>query len=303
MDKAYGIIIQRQQWTGFFQAVAEDKIKTPLVSVIIPGYNRRDMLRQAVESVLAQTFSDFELIVVDDGSTEDISSDLAPHGAAVTILTQENRGVSAARNLGVSRARGEYIAFLDSDDLWLPGKIDRQVEFFKAHPEALVCQTEEIWIKNGRRVNPAKKHRKPSGMIFIPSLELCLVSPSAVMIRTSFFRGMGGFDESMPACEDYDLWLRISCRYPVYLIDTPLVIKRGGHGDQLSSAPGLDKFRIRSLQKIIDSPHLTPEMRAAAIAVLVKKCRIYAQGCARRNRAGEAEKYFRIAETALEKNH
>jgi len=276
-----------------------EQLKTPLVSVVIPVFNRPDMLIQAVESVLAQSFSDFELIVVNDGSHDDIPAVLIPYADAVTLLSQENKGVSAARNLGVARSRGEYVAFLDSDDLWLPDKLNRQAAFFEAHPEVNVCQTEEIWIKNGKRLNPAKKHRKPSGMIFLPSLELCLVSPSAVMFRKSFFREMGGFDESLPACEDYDLWLRISSRYPIHLIDEALVIKRGGHPDQLSSTPGLDKFRIQSLIKIIKSPHLTDNMREAALAVLAGKSRIYAQGCAKRNRKTEAEKYERIADAAL----
>lgn len=257
------------------------------------------MLCQAVESVLAQSYSNFELIVVDDGSDDDIATALTPYRDAVRLLTQENRGVSAARNAGAAQARGKYIAFLDSDDLWLPEKLTRQVSFFEANPEAGVCQTEEIWIKNGRRHNPRKKHCKPSGMIFLPSLALCLVSPSAVMFKTAFFQNTGGFDESLPACEDYDLWLRISCRHPIHLIHDPLIIKRGGHKGQLSSAPGLDKFRIQALRNIIDSPHLTPAMRDAAIDVLVEKCRIYGQGCARRNKTAEAQKYYGLAEQAL----
>jgi len=281
--------------------VTKDLKKPPSVSVIIPSYNRREMLLQAVDAVLAQTFTDFELIVVDDGSTDNTTSAMAPYSNVITLLTRENKGVSAARNFGVSQSRGKYIAFLDSDDLWLPDKLKRQVAFFEARPDALICQTEEVWIKNGRRINPAKKHRKPSGMIFMPSLELCLVSPSAAMIKKSFFLEMGGFDESLPACEDYDLWLRISCRHPIHLIDDPQVIKRGGHKGQLSSMPGLDKFRIHALKKIIDSPHLTKAMRDAAIKILIKKCRIYAQGCAKRDRTGEAEHYYHIAETFLKK--
>ncbi len=281
--------------------MSAEHFTTPLVSVIIPVYNRRHMVCQAAESVLAQSYKSIELIVVDDGSTDNVGAALAPYGDSITVLTRENRGVSAARNVGVARSRGKYVAFLDSDDLWLPEKLNRQVAFLEANPEARICQTEEIWNKNDRRINPKKRHRKPSGMIFMPSLELCLVSPSAVMLEKSFFLETGGFDESLPACEDYDLWLRISCRYPIYLIDEPLVIKRGGHKDQLSSASGLDKFRIQALQNIIDSPHLTRSMRQAAVSVLIKKCRIYAQGCARRNRAVEAEQYYRIADRAFKK--
>ena len=226
--------------------------KRPLVSVIIPTYNRGWTIKEAIDSVLAQSFIDFELIVVDDGSTDDTSEILDSYRDDIKVLSQENNGVSAARNRGVATASGIFIAFLDSDDLWLPEKLSSQVDFFNSNPDALICQTEEIWVRNNMRVNPKKRHKKPWGMIFEPSLDLCLVSPSAVMIRRSLFEEVGVFDETLPACEDYDLWLRISCRYPVFLIDTPLIIKRGGHFDQLSASSGLDKFRIKSIKKIIE---------------------------------------------------
>ncbi|MCP4693516.1 MAG: glycosyltransferase family 2 protein, partial [Desulfobacterales bacterium] len=218
--------------------------RTPTVSVILPTYNRAWILREAVDSVLAQDYSDFELIVVNDGSTDDTRELLDEYGDRIIVLEQENRGVSAARNLGVSSASGRLITFLDSDDYWLPKKLSTQAAFFDARPDALICQTEEIWIRNGRRVNPKRKHKKKSGMIFEPSLALCLVSPSAVMIRRELFEEVGLFDEALPACEDYDLWLRIAWKYPVHLIDEPLIVKRGGHADQLSGAPSLDKHRI-----------------------------------------------------------
>jgi len=268
---------------------------TPFVSVIIPTYNRGWIMKDAVDSVLAQKYTGFELIVVDDGSTDNTLDLLQTYGQRLTLIQQQNRGVSAARNAGISAASGRYIAFLDSDDLWLPQKLKQQVQFFTLHPEALVCQTEEIWIRNGRRVNPKLRHKKLSGMIFEPSLHLCLVSPSAVMIRRSLFDEVGLFDESLPACEDYDLWLRVSCRYPVYLIDTPLIVKRGGHPDQLSRAPGLDKYRIHSLVKILESDLLSPEQRTAALKVLMKKTAIYLKGCMRRGRKEESLHYTRLA--------
>jgi glycosyltransferase involved in cell wall biosynthesis len=227
--------------------------KNPLVSVIIPTYNRGWIVQEAIGSVLEQDFADYELIVVDDGSADDTAAILTVYGSTITVLNQPNRGVSAARNRGIAAASGQLIAFLDSDDLWLPRKLSTQVEFFKNHPDTVISQTQERWIRNGVRVNPRQRHHKFSGMIFEHSLALCLVSPSAVMLKKSLFDEVGVFDEQLPACEDYDLWLRISCRYPVHLIDAPLVIKRGGHADQLSRAAGLDKYRIRSLVKIIDS--------------------------------------------------
>jgi glycosyltransferase involved in cell wall biosynthesis len=271
----------------------------PLVSIIIPTYNRGWIIKEAVDSVLTQDFNDFELIVVDDGSTDNTSEILNSYQQDIKVIQQNNQGVSAARNRGLATASGRFIAFLDSDDLWLPQKLSRQVDFFNSNPDALICQTEEIWIRNNVRVNPKKRHKKPSGMIFEPSLALCLVSPSSVMIRPSLFEKIGGFDETLPACEDYDLWLRISCRHPIYLIDTPLIIKRGGHDDQLSASPSLDKFRIKSLKKIIESNLLSKAQHRAAQKILKEKCAVYASGCRKRGRVDEASYYLNLAQTIL----
>ena len=273
-----------------------NKEKNPLVSVVIPTYNRAWVIKEAVDSVLAQDYKDFELIIVDDGSTDNTSDVLASYGEDVRVLFQENKGVSAARNRGVAEASGQLVAFLDSDDLWLPKKLSMQVEFFNKTPDALICQTEEVWIRNGIRVNPKKRHKKPSGMIFEPSLGLCLVSPSAVMIRRDLLDREGGFDETLPACEDYDLWLRLSSRFPVYLIETPLIIKRGGHDDQLSKRTGLDKFRIKAMENIIKSGILSADQHRAALKMLTIKCGIYAAGCRRRGREEEARYYEALQE-------
>ena len=270
--------------------------RNPLVSVIIPTYNRGWIIKEAIDSVLEQDFIDYELIVVDDGSTDNTSDILQSYGNTITVIYQSNRGVSAARNRGVGASTGQLIAFLDSDDLWLPRKLSRQVAFFHAQPDAMINQTEEQWIRNGVRVNPKNRHHKFSGMIFERSLELCLVSPSAVMLRRHLFEAVGMFDESLPACEDYDLWLRISCRYPVYLIETPLIVKRGGHDDQLSRAAGLDKFRIRALRKIIEGSQLSNDQYQAAIMAIIKKCKIYADGCRKRGRKNEAIRYDELAQ-------
>ncbi|MEE4262581.1 MAG: glycosyltransferase [Desulfobacteraceae bacterium] len=266
------------------------------MSVIIPTYNRGWIVKEAIDSVLGQDFSDFELIVVDDGSDDNTREVLGAYAKAITVLHQSNKGVSAARNRGIAEASGRLIAFLDSDDLWLPGKLKTQVKFFEENADAMINQTQEIWMRNGIRVNPKKRHHKFSGMIFKRSLALCLVSPSAVMIRKSLFDTVGVFDERLPACEDYDLWLRISCRYPVHLIDFPLIIKRGGHDDQLSKAAGLDKYRIQSLIKIIDSDLLTPQQYKAAVIALREKSEVYAGGCRKRGRQEEAEYVSALAE-------
>lgn len=265
-----------------------------MVSIVIPTFNRGWIVREANDSVLAQDYPNFELIVVDDGSTDDTSAILNAYGDRLEVIEQSNLGVSAARNRGIEASGGELIALLDSDDYWLPQKLSIQVEYFNKHPLADICQTEEIWIRNGVRVNPGKRHRKLSGDIFEPSLDLCLVSPSAVMMRSYVFDHFGLFDEQMPACEDYDLWLRISCRAPVYLIEIPLIVKRGGHADQLSRQPSLDRYRIQSLAKLLRSGTLNSRQQAAALSVLTDKCRIYANGCLKRGRSSEARQYQKL---------
>ena len=264
----------------------------PLVSIIIPTHNRRSMVGDAIDSVLAQSYRDFKVVVVDDGSDDGTAEEIAKrYGRAVRVVWQINRGVAAARNLGVCDAAGPYLAFLDSDDAWRGRKLETQMAFMQAHPQARICQTEEIWIRNGTRVNPKIRHRKPSGDIFRASLELCLVSPSAVLMTRALFDRVGGFDESFPVCEDYDLWLRIARDTPIHLIPAPLVIKRGGHADQLSrSTWGLDRFRIRAIKKLLDAG-LSGEKKLWALEVLVRKAAIVAQGARKRGKREEAGEY------------
>ena len=270
----------------------------PRVSVIIPTFNRCGKVVRAIQSAVEQTFIDREIIVVDDGSTDATQNTVDQFPDPIKFIAHSsNLGVSAARNTGIRHSNSPYIAFLDSDDYWLPEKLKVQIEFLETHTNVQVCQTEELWIRNGRRVNPMKKHIKPSGNIFEPSLKLCLVSPSAVMIRRSLLDEVGLFDESLPACEDYDLWLRIACRHPVHLIDQPLIIKEGGHPDQLSARyKGMDRFRIKALVKLIKSGMLNEEQLNATKDELELKCRIYGNGCIKRGKQEEGERYLQLPE-------
>jgi glycosyltransferase involved in cell wall biosynthesis len=258
-------------------------LNSPLVSAVIPTFNRAWSLGRAVDSVLAQTYRPLDLIVVDDGSTDETPRLLAPLAARgrLTLIRQPNRGVSAARNAGLAAARGSLLAFLDSDDEWLPDKIKTQVEFLNQHPDQVLVQTQERWFRGGRRVNPGRKHRKLSGDIFLPSLKLCLISPSAVMLRRSLFEEVGLFDEGLAAAEDYDLWLRVLARHPAGLIDRELVIRHGGRPDQLSAQPALDRWRIMALEKILRTD-LSPEQRQAAAAELARREGIYQTGLRKR---------------------
>jgi glycosyltransferase involved in cell wall biosynthesis len=266
------------------------------VSVIIPTFNRAMKTARAVASVLYQTYMDYEIIVVDDGSQDNTEDLLRQFGRRLRyIALPSNRGVSVARNRGIRESDAPWIAFLDSDDYWLPQKLAVQMAFFRSHPGAVICQTQEIWIRNGRYANPKKRHLKPSGDVFAPSLRLCLVSPSAVMLRRSLMEEVGPFDEDLPVCEDYDLWLRIACRHPVYLIEDRLIVKEGGHPDQLSSRyRGMDRFRIQVLLKLMESGRLNRRQREAALEELSWKCRIYGMGCIKRGKQDEGETYLKM---------
>ncbi len=250
------------------------------------------MLPRALESVTTQTRPPAELIVVDDGSTDDTVELIAGQFPEARILRQENRGVSAARNRGIEASTGEWIALLDSDDEWRPEKLERQLAALRDHPELRICHTDEIWIRRGRRVNPRQIHAKHGGWIFKRCLPLCAMSPSSILIHRSVFDEVGLFDEGLPACEDYDLWLRICSRHPVLYVDEPLVVKYGGHEDQLSSRIwGLDRFRIQALEKILREDRLSEDDQAAALAMLLEKLQIYLAGARKRGRVEEAAEY------------
>ncbi|MGA2226099.1 MAG: glycosyltransferase [Syntrophobacteraceae bacterium] len=273
-----------------------------MISVIIPTFNRAKFVVDAVRSVLDQKDvpEHLEIIVVDDGSTDNTSEALAALPGEFGCVRREHSGVSAARNLGISLSSGEWIAFLDSDDLWLPGKLRAQMKFFSDHPDALLCQTGEIWIRNRRRLNPRKYHEKPQGYCFPLLLERCLVSPSAVVIHRRLFDLAGLFDESLPACEDYDLWLRIGCCFPIGLVEKPFVIKRGGHPDQLSATiANLDKYRIEAIVKLLRTTPLDADQRIAAEKMLEKKRRIYSDGCRKRGNLFEAEQVDKLVREEL----
>jgi glycosyltransferase involved in cell wall biosynthesis len=245
---------------------------------------------------MAQTFAVHEVIVVDDGSTDDLERELQDFIPPARVIRRPNGGPAAARNLGVASSSGELIAFLDSDDEWLPRKLERQIALYDPRRPDFLCHTDEIWVRNGRVVRQKARHRKQGGRFFERALELCLISPSACVISRSLFESVGGFDESLPAAEDYDLWLRVLARMPVDFVPEALTIKHGGRPDQLSvCVPAIDRFRIKAIVKILDGGELSPEYREAAIRALAEKCRIMAAGRRKRGNEDEALAYERLA--------
>jgi glycosyltransferase involved in cell wall biosynthesis len=272
-----------------------------VISGIIPTYNRAMYLERAIGSVLGQHRPCDELIVIDDGSTDatPVLVERLAVGSVVPIrlVRQENRGAAAARNLGIQEARGRLLAFLDSDDWWLPHKLKLQVEAMVAAPGFLISHTREMWFRRGQRVNQKKKHDPPHGDIFAASLGMCVVGMSTVIARRELFDRFGGFDETLPCCEDYDLWLRVGCQEPFLLVPEALTAKEGGRPDQLSVVHrmGMDRFRIRALSNLLEHPDLKPKQRRAAVAELAEKCTIYGYGCIKHGRPEEGGRYLELA--------
>lgn len=263
------------------------------ISVVIPSCNRAALLERALQSVFAQTSPVDEVIVVDDGSTDASAELIRDRFSEARLIRQPNRGVSAARNRGIAAARFEWIALLDSDDSWHADKIARIRETAAEQPEFELYHSDEIWIRHGRRVNPMRKHRKSGGWIFDACLPRCVISPSAVVMRKATLEALGLFDEKLPACEDYDLWLRFCHRYPVCYIDAPLITKYGGHDDQLSQRyPAMDRFRVRSLARLLESATLGPADFEAARAVMLEKIEILLGGASRHHNQAVLDEFL-----------
>jgi len=262
------------------------------VSVIIPTYNRKNLLKRALHSVSSQTFAPQEIIVVDDGSSDGTKNWVLERFPYVRYIYQDNSGVSSARNAGIKEAKGSWIAFLDSDDEWISDKLEKQEKAINDSKEAWLCHTNEVWVRNSVRVNQMKKHQKYGGYVFENCLDICRISPSSVLIKKEVFEMVGLFDESLKVCEDYDLWLRITSVLPIIFLDQPLIVKYGGHADQLSRVDnGIEQYRIKSLEKILRSESLSADQLKRAKLHLLKKLKIFSNGLEKRNKLKELNTY------------
>ncbi len=251
-----------------------------MFSVIIPTFNRANYIKRAIDSVLNQSYKDFELIVIDDGSSDNTPLVLKSYKDKIKVITNKsNKGVSYSRNIGIKIAKNPIIAFLDSDDEWRKDKLLYQAKFFEKNPSFSIVQTNERWIRDGAFLNKKKIHLTKEGNIFYNSLHLCLISPSAVAIKKEVFEDVGYFDESFEVCEDYDLWLRVTKKYKVGYIDKELVIKYGGHSDQLSKKYfAMDRWRVKALLKLLEK-----EIDKEVLKVAIKKSQILIKGAKKHN--------------------
>lgn len=233
----------------------------PTVSVVIPAYNAAWCVARAIDSVLAQTFQDFELIVVNDGSTDDTARVLAGYGDALKVITQANGGLSQARNTGIGAARGRYVAFLDADDGWLPEKLARQVALMEAHPDLAFCSTAARLVGPDGTALGEWRHR-PS---HLPTLEAIFAenafvagSGSAVLVRREALAKAGGFDTTLRSLEDIDMWMRLAACGAYGCVDEPLalILKRPG-----SMSGNREVMRQAALQVMRQNRHLLPPAR------------------------------------------
>ena len=261
------------------------------ISVVIPSYNRKDFLKRSIDSAINQTKKPLEVIVVDDGSTDGTETMIKSDYDFVKFIKQKNKGVSAARNIGIKVSIGEWICFLDSDDEWKKDKLEKQINAVKSNPSYKFFNSNEIWIKNGLRINQKKKHKKYGGDIFDKCLDMCRISPSSVMINKTVFDEVGNFNEDLVVCEDYELWLRICDKYRVFFIDEPLIIKYGGHQGQLSySIESIEDHRIKALEYLI-LENLNRKNKMHAIQMLLSKLNIYLKGLVKRRKNDEIAVY------------
>lgn len=261
------------------------------ISVIIPTYNRKFFLKRSVDSVLKQTLKPYEIIIIDDGSSDGTSSMIKESYPAVNLIRQENKGVSAARNTGIRSSSGDWICFLDSDDEWKKNKLKNQELALTQNTNYLFCHSNEEWIRNGKKINQKKKHKKYGGDIFKKCLDMCRISPSSVMIYKKVFDNIGFFNEDLIVCEDYELWLRICAHYKVLFVDEPLIIKYGGHEGQLSNSfESIEFFRIKALEYLL-STKIKGENKKEAVKMLIFKLNIYLNGLKKRNKIADILKY------------
>lgn len=243
---------------------------TVKVSVIIPTYNRADLLPEAIDSVLAQTWKEMEIIVVDDGSTDRTEETVRRYDDRVRYFYKEHGGPSSARNMGIKKAKGTYVAFLDSDDVWEPEKLRIQMDFMSEHPEIKFVCTDSSLI--GSRECRQRKLRKESmGNLFPILYSNSFINTSTALMVKECFQEIGYFDEGYRSVEDYDVWLRVAKRFPIAYLNQPLVRYRK-HEDNVSH----DKITLRRNALRVLEAHYDPrEISARTYKIRMSNLHLY----------------------------
>ncbi len=249
----------------------------PTVSVVIPTYNAARYVEAAVASVLGQTFKDVEVLVVDDGSTDETEAVLSRYRSAVRYLRQENGGVSAARNRGIQESTGRYVAFLDADDTWFPEKLDRQVAALGSSGRHRACYSAHVICTEALEpLSVQRGVRKSSSLEGLLLIGNVVGTPSSVLCDRSLFSIVGGFDPRLSQCADWDMWVRLATVSEFLYLDEPLVMYRQ-HGSNMSRAPKLlERDSVRVLEKAFDLPSLPPSVRVARRAAFARNYMVLA---------------------------
>ncbi len=254
--------------------------REPFFSVIIPTYNRLPYLKLALNSVLRQDFQNFEVIIVDDGSTDDTlvwTQELQKTEPRLRVLHQPNQGVSTARNTGIQTAIAPWIALLDSDDQWMPEKLSVCHDFILNRQSHPILHSDEVWLREDRIVK--QKLKRPSGDAFAECVKQCCIGPSTSVLHRSVFAHVGLFRCDLPVCEDYDFWLRATSRFMVTHIPLALIQKHGGHEDQLSTRfHSMDFWRLKALVFQLWNPFLTSDKKALVAETMIQKSEILLKG-------------------------
>ncbi len=195
----------------------------PKISVIIPTYNRAHIVCETIDSVLAQTYKNYEIIVVDDGSEDNTKEILKKYGEKIIYIYQKNKGLPAARNTGIKHMKGEYAAFVDSDDLFLPTKLEEQMNVFDQNPEIAVVSTMAELIDDDAHKLAGYKPQAFNSCDFKGILESNFVVMSSTIVKKNVLLAVDMFDETLKTCEDWDIWIRILAEYKLYYLEKPLL--------------------------------------------------------------------------------
>jgi glycosyltransferase involved in cell wall biosynthesis len=233
------------------------------VSVVIPTYNCVQFVTEAIDSVLNQTFKDFEILVVDDGSKDETREVLTEkYGTSIQYLYKENGGVSSARNFGIEKAKGKYIAFLDADDVWMPEKLEKQASALEGNPEIKACYSS--FFLCDEKLNPGKinlSERKANALTDLLLIGNVVATPSTVIAEKGLFQQVGGFDHELSQCADWEMWIRLATKTEFIYINEPLLRYRQHDSNMSKNAALLEKDSVLLIEKGFALPNLPIDLK------------------------------------------